>query len=777
MGKQKLKKITKKKITKKKKKGTLVIVESKAKARTIGKYLGSGYTVIACMGHVIDLPKSEIGVDVENGFQPRYITVRGKGKILQELKRLSKRLDSVLLAADPDREGEAISWHLRDALVKNGATDIRRISFNEVTKSAVLEAIKQQKEINGDMVQAQQARRILDRLVGYMISPILWQNVRRGLSAGRVQSVALMIVCDREEGVLAFTPSEYWTIDATVKAQRGPEFTVSLTHYGDEKIEIGSEADARRISAELAAEKFIVASVEKSRKRAMPPAPLTTSKMQQMAASKLRFSVKKTMFIAQQLYEGMDVGEEVPAGLITYLRTDSRRVADVARQEAHKYIEDNFSAEYVQTEPPKYKAKAGVQDAHEAIRPTSVMRQPDVIKEHLSGDQYELYRLIWNVFLASQMKPAEYENTAVTVRAGKGSLRANGRKLVFDGFKRVLKEKENLGQKIPRLSEGQEVEQIEMLPEQHFTQPPPRYSEATLVKALEENGIGRPSTYSPIINTIQARGYVERNPEGRLQPTELGKLVITLLKKNFPAIMDVGFTASMEGNLDRVEEGGQNMLSLLETFYESFEKEVKAAGINMAAQSRELTGETDELCPNCSKQLAVKWSRAGKFLACPGYPECQFTKSFTVDGEPESEFWEDRICDKCGGRLKIKFGRFGRFLACEKYPDCKFTASMPIEVKCPEKECDGDVVSCRSKRGRPFFGCSKYPDCTFMSWSRPVQVDCPACKGLIMVQKSSRKKGQYLMCPDKECAHEMSVESPKQDDEELGEEEQLVSDE
>ncbi len=754
MGKQKLKK-----------KGKLVIVESSAKARTIGKYLGKGYSVTACMGHVIDLPKSELGVDVENDFRPKYITVRGKGKILQELKRLSKRLDGVLLAPDPDREGEAISWHLYEALSKIGVEDIQRISFNEITKKAVLASLGEPKEINMDMVNAQQARRILDRLVGYMISPILWQNVRRGLSAGRVQSVALMMVCDREEEVVAFKPREYWTIDAELKGKRGASFIVNLFQYAGEKVEMGAGEEAQRLKDKLSSERFLVEALEKTRKKAMPPAPLTTSKMQQMAASKMRFSVKKTMFIAQQLYEGMDIGEDVPAGLITYLRTDSRRVADVAKEEAARYIEENFSAAYKQTEPIVYKNKKGVQDAHEAIRPTSVYRTPDLMKEYLSRDQYGLYKLIWAVFVASQMKPAEFENLAVTVRAGEGLLRANGRKLVFDGFRRVLKEKESVSQKIPRLAVGEEVELVDLKSEQHFTQPPPRFSEASLVKALEENGIGRPSTYSPIVNTIQGRGYVERSPEARLQPTELGQLVITLLKQNFPAIINVGFTAEMEKDLDGVEEGERKWRELLQSFYEKFEKEVSEAGVKMKEQSRELTGETDEVCPKCGNKLVVKWSRAGKFLACPSYPECQFTKSFGLDGEPESEFWPERKCDKCGGRLKIKVGRFGRFLACEKYPDCKFTASMPIEVKCPQEGCDGDVVQCRSKKGRPFFGCSRYPECNFMSWSRPVQVACTACKGPIMVKKHSRKKGEYLLCPNKECGHEMGVEVRKEEPE------------
>ncbi|MDR9745059.1 type I DNA topoisomerase [Paenibacillus taichungensis] len=692
----------------------LVIVESPSKAKTIGKYLGSKFIVKASMGHVRDLPKSQIGVEVENDFNPKYITIRGKGSILKELKDARKKVKKVYLAADPDREGEAIAWHLAHALELDETADCR-VVFNEITKQAVKDAFKTPRKINMDLVNAQQARRILDRLVGYKISPLLWKKVKKGLSAGRVQSVAVKIILDRENEINDFEPEEYWSITAKLTADGNP-FEAKFHQLNGTKTELGSEAEVQAILKQIEGASFTVKEVKEKERSRNPSAPFTTSSLQQEAARKLNFRASKTMSVAQQLYEGVDLGKEGTVGLITYMRTDSTRIAASAQEEAKEYIIGKYGEPFAPETPRNYSKKAAnAQDAHEAIRPTSILRDPDSIKSFMSRDQFRLYKLVWERFIASQMSSAVLDTLSVDIAAGDTIFRAAGSKVRFQGFMKVYVEGNDDGtteedRLLPPLKNGDVLENREIEPKQHFTQPPPRYTEARLVKTLEELGIGRPSTYAPTLETIQKRGYVAIE-EKKFMPTELGELVIEQMEEFFPEILNVEFTANMEGDLDHVEEGSEDWVKVLAEFYESFEKRLEFAEEEM--------------------------------------------KEIEIEDEVS-----DEICEKCGKPLVYKLGRFGKFLACSGFPDCRNTKPIikDIGVTCPKCK-EGNVVERRSKKGRIFYGCDKYPECDFVSWDRPSAKPCPSC-GSLMIEKRN-KQGTRLQCTS--CDHQEPVEEPEEE--------------
>ncbi|MER3456225.1 MAG: type I DNA topoisomerase [candidate division GAL15 bacterium] len=682
---------------------SLVIVESPTKARTLKKLLDRRFRVLASMGHVRDLPKSKLGVDVENGFAPHYIVIKGKGPILRELREAAKEADTVYLAPDPDREGEAISWHLQTLL--NGVNpNIRRIEFHEVTREAVRRALQHPRDIDMNRVAAQQARRVLDRLVGYKLSPLLWKKVRGGLSAGRVQSVALRLVCDREREIEAFTPQEYWTITARLRRPADQAvFEARLVSRGDTKVEIPNQEEAHRVLRELQAAAYRVAEVRRRDLQRHPSPPFITSTLQQEANRRLGYSASRTMSLAQQLYEGLDVGEEGTVGLITYMRTDSVRVASSAQEEARTFIRERWGAAYVPEQPRRYASRRGAQDAHEAIRPTSVFRTPEKVKPYLRADQYKLYRLIWERFVASQMSSAVLDTLAVDVTAGAYLLRATGQRVKFPGFLVVYRDlppegEEGMESWLPELAVGEELELVELTPQQHFTQPPPRYTEATLVRALEEKGIGRPSTYAPTLETIKKRGYV-RVVDRRLVPTELGRLVNDLLGEYFPDIVDVDFTAHLEEDLDRVEEGQADWVGVVREFYEPFEQDLRRA---------EALIEEVEMKPEPTGQ------------ACP----------------------------VCGRELVRKQGRFGTFIACSGYPDCTYTRPVGMGVACPK--CGGEVIERRSRRGRIFYGCVNYPACDFTSWDRPTERRCSRC-GYPTALRRSRRGEPYYRCVNGSC--------------------------
>ncbi|MDP4097552.1 type I DNA topoisomerase [Paenibacillus sp. P96] len=688
---------------------SLVIVESPSKAKTIGKYLGSKFIVKASMGHVRDLPKSQIGVEVENDFNPKYITIRGKGSILKELKDASKKVKKVYLAADPDREGEAIAWHLAHALELDDTADCR-VVFNEITKQAVKDAFKTPRKINMDLVNAQQARRILDRLVGYKISPLLWKKVKKGLSAGRVQSVAVKIILDRENEISEFVPEEYWTITARLSV-KDSSFEARFHKLNGEKKELASEADVKEVLAAIENASFSVISVKEKERLRNPSPPFTTSSLQQEAARKLNFRASKTMSVAQQLYEGVDLGKEGTVGLITYMRTDSTRIAASAQEEAKEYIAGKFGESYVPESPRQYSKKAAnAQDAHEAIRPTSALRDPETMKPFLSRDQLRLYKLVWERFMASQMSSAIMDTLSVDIEAASAIFRAAGSKVRFPGFMKVYVEGNDDGKTeeeklLPPLAEGDKLKTEEIEPKQHFTQPPPRYTEARLVKTLEELGIGRPSTYAPTLETIQKRGYVAIE-EKKFMPTELGELVIEQMEQFFPEILNVEFTANMEGDLDHVEEGEGDWVKVLHDFYQSFEKRLEVAEEEM--KEIEIEDEvSDEMCDKCGKPMVYKLGRFGKFLACSGFPECRNTKPIVKD----------------------------------------------IGVTCPTCK-EGNVVERRSKKGRIFYGCTRYPECDFVSWDKPSAKPCPNC-GSLMVEKRN-KQGAKLQCTS--CDHVEMIE-------------------
>lgn len=690
---------------------TLVIVESPAKAKSISKFLSKQYTVKASMGHLRDLPKSQLGVDIENNFEPKYIAIRGRGPLIKELRAAAKAADKILLASDPDREGEAIAWHLGHLL----GVDIEgkcRIEFHEITKPAILAAVKQPRQIDIHRVDAQQARRVLDRLVGYQLSPLLWRKVKKGLSAGRVQSVAVRLICEREEEIRNFMPEEYWSLTAQLQASGGT-FTAKLAKKDNQKITISSEADMKQILLELEKEKYFVQDVRKKEKKKQPSPPFTTSTLQQEAYRKLNMSPKRTMMLAQQLYEGIEIGKEGSVGLITYMRTDSVKISEIAQAEAKEWILEQYGAEYYPPQPREFTSKGRAQEAHEAVRPTSALRTPDFLKPFLSRDQLRLYRLIWARFLASQMSVALLDTLTVEVSAGAYLFRANASTVRFPGFLAVYEESQDEGDKeseegtlATQVVQGETLEQLSLQDKQHFTEPPARYSEASLVRKMEEEGIGRPSTYAPTIETIQSRGYVAK--EGKqLLPTELGEIVISLLKENFSEIVNLEFTANFEEKLDEIEEGNMLWRTVIDEFYTPFAKSLEEAEEKIGKVQIE-DKVSDEICENCGRNMVIKMGRYGKFLACPGFPECRNTKPLLEQ----------------------------------------------IEAKCPN--CGNPLVVRRSKKGRRFYGCITYPECDFVSWELPAPEPCPQCGGL-MVTKGS-KKGKHYVCTNSECRFDKPVE-------------------
>jgi DNA topoisomerase I len=814
----------------------LVIVESPAKAKTINKYLGRDYTVKASMGHVRDLPKKKLGVDVKKGFQAEYEVLQTRKKVLDELKSAAKEASAVFLAADPDREGEAICWHLADELGGRSRKKFRRVIFNEITKRAIEEAFKNPGELDAKKVDAQQARRILDRLVGYKVSPILWEKVRRGLSAGRVQSVALKLICDREREIRAFVAEEYWTVLAHLQAGEPPVFPANLAKKDGKNVEITSADEANAVRADLEAATFRVAKVQAKERKRYPVPPFITSKLQQESFKKLRFPVRKTMQVAQRLYEGVELGPDGSVGLITYMRTDSTRVSDDALKAVRTKVAETYGEDYVPEKPVFYKSKKDAQDAHEAIRPTSLDNDPETIKRYLSKDEYALYKLIWNRFVASQMRPAVYDETLVDIEAGAYLLRAKGSTLKFKGFLAVYEETpdekveskpkddagtpaaddtapEEPGAQLPPLREGDTLALQKLDTDQHFTQPPPRFSEASLVKELEENGIGRPSTYATIISTIEAREYMEKR-EGKLYPTELGFVVTDLLVAHFQDIMNVEYTAAMEAELDEIEDGKDNLLNTLNQFWKKFKKDLDLAQKEMKDIKR-LEEKTDEVCDKCGSPMVIKWGRYGKFLACSAYPECKNTRQLAGgEGTDTPEVHEDvekAVCPKDSQPMVLKKGRFGPFLACSRYPDCKETRRLvrgeggklqvevlaPIDEKCPEcgsdlmwrrgrfgafiacssyptckyikkkeareigllcPECgQGQVVERKGRWGRFFYGCKRYPECKFTAYHKPIPEPCPDCGRPYLLEKETKKEGKVVFCGNEACHYKRAA--------------------
>jgi DNA topoisomerase I len=798
----------------------LVIVESPAKAKTIGKYLGKQYVVKASLGHIKDLPKKDLAVDVERDFTPRYEVIEGKKKLISELKQAAKGVDSVYLAADPDREGEAICWHLKEELEpkKAGKPGIFRVMFNEITGNAVKKAFDKPVAVNVHLVEAQQARRVLDRLVGYKISPLLWDKVRRGLSAGRVQTVALRLIVEREREVRAFQKQEYWTIDVALNAKKPPILTARLNKRADETPQVQNEDAAKRIVDDLVEASYVVRSVTTREKKRNPVPPFITSTLQQESSRKLRFSVKRTMMLAQGLYEGKELGEEGSVGLITYMRTDSTRVSEDALAEVRAFVGERYGQNYLPESSNIYKTKKDAQDAHEAVRPTSVLRTPESVEKYLAEDELKLYRLIWMRFVASQMMPAVFDQTTIDINAsGKSSInylfRATGTVQKFDGFLRVYQEgkdekdeeDEELQHKLPLVTEGEVLRFKEIRPEQHFTEPPPRYNEATLVKKLESDGVGRPSTYASILSTIQDREYVTKEG-GKFLPTELGMVVTDLLLESFSDLFDVKYTARMEEELDEIEEGKLEWRDAMAEFYGRFQKDLEHAEEHMTDIKR-MEKPTDLICEKCGKPMVIKWGKHGSFIACTGYPECTNTRELTVDlpdvdkadlsEQDEQEYCEncgrpmvlkkgrfgqfyacsgypdckttkqiggeqrkdvplEEVCPQCGSNLVKKFGRYGEFVACSNYPKCKYVKQKTIGVPCPNCS-EGEVVERRSKRGKTFYGCNRYPECDFVAWGRPIPEKCPECGSSYLIEKYL-KAGAVAQCPNPECKYKHPLE-------------------
>jgi len=748
----------------------LVVVESPTKVRTIKKYLGNDYNVAATVGHIKDLPNKEMGIDVDNGFKPIYQYIPGKQKVIKTLKQAAGDTNDVFLAPDPDREGEAIAWHTAEVLKKKGR-NFYRVLFHELTKNSIRKAMAEPEDLDRSKYAAQQARRILDRLVGYQVSPLLWRKVKGGLSAGRVQSVAVRIICERERTIQAFVPEEYWSITAHLESDTPPPFTAKLVKKAGEKIKIPDEKTTQKILKELDGQNFVVEKIQKKTTKKNPLPPFTTSKLQQEAIRRLRFSARKTMIIAQQLYEGIDLGPGEPEGLITYMRTDSTRIAAEAAVEAQQLVLERFGKEYALNKPRYFKNTKKVQDAHEAIRPTSVFNTPEKIKPHLSPEQYALYQLIWQRFVASQMAQALINQVSLSIKAGAYIFTASGSTIKFPGFMalymsvddQIASDSEQKKPKLPELSQGAILKLDKLEPKQHFTMPPPRFSEASLVKELEENGIGRPSTYASILSTIRGKGYVDL-VKGYFRPNELGFIVNDLLVQNFPEIFDVEFTARMEENLDQVESEKINLLQVLNRFYEPFKKDLDSASEGMLSVKG--VGMPTELnCPECSKPLRIKVGKNGHFLACSGYPECTYSSDYTRDEKgkiqpvkPLEEEVTDKNCEKCGMPMVVKRGRYGDFLACSGYQECKNTQSLnsngsgkTIGVSCPQKDCTGEIVERSSKRGKLFYGCNRFPECTFATWDKPIDRQCPVCDAKFLVEKTTKKEGTLLTCLAEGC--------------------------
>lgn len=795
----------------------LIIVESPAKVKTISKFLGKDFLVEASVGHVRDLPKKDIGVDEADGFTPRYQVIDGKEDVVKKLRKAAKKANHVYLAPDPDREGEAIAWHVA-ALIEDVNKNVSRIQFNEITKRAVKEALENSQPLNENLFDSQQARRILDRLVGYKISPILWKSVKRGISAGRVQSVALKIVVEREKERRAFNPQEYWLFKAMLEGAAPPEFKSELFKVNGKPVKtnpVGSQKESDKLQAELDASDFIVDKVEEKKRSRRPLPPYITSTLQQDANNRMGYSAKRTMSTAQRLYEGVELGGRGLTALITYMRTDSVRIAKDAQDAAKEVILSKFGKDYYPAKPNFYKTKGSAQDAHEAIRPVDVTITPEEIQSYLPGDQYKLYRLIWQRFVASQMVSAKFHATTVDITAGSSLWRSKGEHMLFPGFLAAMgKADDDKNVDLPKLEKGQQLKVNEMNKEQKFTQPPPRYSEATLVKELEEKGIGRPSTYASIISTLQDRDYV-RLEEKRFEPSELGFVVSDQLSENFKELMDVGFTAAMEGQLDEVADGKLQWTDLMQRFADGFYPTLKTATKNMGKNAMDTGVKCDEcsepmvikfskageflgcsaypkcktiknfkrndqgqieiverpeaedsgiVCEKCSKPLVVKSSRRGEFLGCSGYPDCRTIKNFVRNDEGKIEVVEEPpaevvgSCPKCSNDLVIKRARTGsRFIACTNYPKCKHTEPLSTGVKCPEEGCEGELVEKGSKKGKVFYSCSTYPDCKYAIWNEPVDQPCPDCKHPILTKKNTKAKGEHLACPQKGCKYEQPL--------------------
>lgn len=753
----------------------LVIVESPAKAYTIKSYLGSNYKVMASKGHVRDLPKSTLGIDIEHGFEPHYINIRGKGELIRELKKEAKNADRIYLATDLDREGEAISWHLAAAL---GLPEdkIKRITFNEITKSAIKESIKSPRKIDIDLVNAQQTRRILDRIVGYKLSPFLWKTVKSGLSAGRVQSIATKIIVEREDEIRAFLPREYWTVDAVLTSD-GRDFAAH--YYGEagskDKNELSAESEAVRIKEDCFGKKFVCTEIKKGNRTKSPAPPFITSTLQQEASKKLNFQSQRTMRVAQELYEGVNLGHENGGvqGLITYMRTDSLRVAAEAQSAALEYISDNYGKDYCPEKPRVYRTKANAQDAHEAIRPSKVALDPEKIKKMLTPDQYKLYKLIWRRFLASQMSSAVLSTVNAEFACESHIFKSSGYTVKFRGYMALYEEMSDTPDTerevvLPPVEKDAELNARDIIPEQHFTEPPPRYTEASLIKFLEEKGIGRPSTYTPIITIIISRGYVKRDGKS-LRPTDLGEIITRLMNKSFPDIVDYKFTASMENQLDEIENGNATMLDMLSKFYEGFSRELEEAEKTVSKETYEAPAEeTDIICEKCGSRMIVKNGRYGRFAACPNYPECKNTKQLNKSGTAEAEK-EPEIapfkCEFCGSDVVVRQGRYGAFYACSRYPECKFTKQKvkSLGVSCPK--CGRDIVTKYGRNKTVFYSCSGYPECDFSSWDLPTNEKCPQC-GEMLYQKKGRA---LLVCKKEGCGYKREI-TDSSDAKESGEE-------
>lgn len=748
---------------------------------------------MASVGHVKDLPTSKLGVDLERDFEPQYVTIKGKSKVLAEIKKKAESVDKIYLAPDPDREGEAIAWHIAQELngrnKKKKDGKVFRVLFNEITESAIRRALQSPGQIDMKLVQAQQARRILDRIVGYQGSQLLWKKVRRGLSMGRVQSVAVRLICDREQERDAFRPEEYWSIVATLAGRQPPPFDAKLHSVNGQDADITTGEQARAIVDAVQGKPFVVQSIERKEKKRNPVAPFITSRLQQEAARKLRFTPKKTMTLAQQLYEGIEIGAEGQTGLITYMRTDSPRISAEATEDARRFILNRFGSEYLPQTPNVYKTQKAAQEAHEAIRPTAASRDPESIRQYLEADQYQLYKLIWNRFIASQMVPAILDVTRVDCAPvdtnDRYLFRATGTVVKFPGHTAVYLEgtdqetglqkprtdqesEDDSERQLPVLSEGESLRltaqegqsQPGLLSKQHFTQPPPRYNEALLIRELEEKGIGRPSTYASIISTIQERKYVEK-VDGRFAPTETGKTVNDFLMKGFPDLLDTEFTSQMEEQLDAVEEGNKPWVTAVREFYTPFTKDMEHAQ-GIPGPKDIVEPPTNIPCEKCGRMMEIKWGRNGKFLACPGFredPPCKNTQNFQrlSDGSikvlPKEELTTDEKCDKCGSPMVVKSGRFGKFLACSAYPDCKTTKAIALGVKCPAPGCGGDLVQKRTRKGRSFYACSRYPECEYALWDRPVNRSCPTCQAPFLVEKISKQTGRTVQCRNEDCGY------------------------
>ena len=755
----------------------LVIVESPSKASTIKGYLGSNYKVIASKGHVRDLPKSALGVDIDNNFDAHYINIRGKGDLIKEIKKEAKAANKIFLATDPDREGEAISWHLSVAL-GIPVEKTMRVTFNEITKTAVKTAIKNPRQIDMNLVNAQQARRILDRIVGYKLSPFLWKNVRSGLSAGRVQSVATRMIVEREEEIRAFEPVEYWTIEALLCDIDGKEFSVRFVGDKNGRIKLSCEADAMKVLRAIEGKDFSVSSVKRTKKKKLPAPPFTTSTMQQEAAKKLGFQSQKIMRIAQELYEGINIGSENGGvqGLITYMRTDSLRISADAQNDARAYIEGKFGSDYNTDKPRSYKSNAAAQDAHEAIRPARVELEPAMIKKYVSADQFKLYKLIWERFIASQMESATLATVTADVECAGYIFRTSGYTVEFPGYMAVYEEseddtglnadevREEKNLRIPELSEGEKVSAVKVDPSKHFTEPPARYNDASLIKFLEEMGIGRPSTFATIISTIIARNYVKRDGKA-LIPTPTGELTNKLMLESFPDIVNYKFTAEMESELDGIEDGANTMDKVLSSFWVGFAEELEEANKKMETRELEVpVEETDMICEKCGSRMVVKNGRYGKFAACPNYPKCRNTKPLVAPREDGEEVEEkkpiiaDFKCEKCGSDMVQRVGRYGSFFACVRYPECDFSKQKTRDtgVACPK--CGSKVIMKTGRKRTVFYSCEKYPTCDFSSWDLPLNEKCPDCGEILF-----RKKGQTLIvCHNKDCGYKRAVENAEE---------------